>query len=206
MSFWTYIRGSMVVSPLGSTQPEKRYILDTVLNHLPRVTGSEGDMDVYVVEKRGTNSSRSHNEFEEYMGHRGFRDDRMRTQDEYILVVDGNLRDRNYEQTVREFMKWVTRLAKRVGINSISVNIRGHDMSFNHRELVLHDENPFRQMEEPPSWCNDGGEPAWAEYLLWESAREMRYPMKLAYKYYNDPENDAEVERRRAWERGEGAK
>lgn len=42
MSWWTYINGSIVVYPMGRTQPEKKYILDTVLAHLPLVTGSEG--------------------------------------------------------------------------------------------------------------------------------------------------------------------
>ena len=46
MSSWTYINGTVTVCPMGRTQPEKRYILETVLNHLPRVTGSGGDMDV----------------------------------------------------------------------------------------------------------------------------------------------------------------
>lgn len=50
MSYWTYVNGTVIVSPMGRTQAEKRYILDTVLSHLPRVTGSEGDMNVYVIQ------------------------------------------------------------------------------------------------------------------------------------------------------------
>ena len=37
MSYWTYVNGTVIVSPMGRTQAEKRYILDTVLSHLPRV-------------------------------------------------------------------------------------------------------------------------------------------------------------------------
>lgn len=59
MSWWSYIHGTIEVFPMGRTQAEKRYILDTVLDHLPRVTGSEGDMDVYVIQKNGYNSSSS---------------------------------------------------------------------------------------------------------------------------------------------------
>ena len=29
MSSWTYINGTITVSPIGRTQPEKKYILDT---------------------------------------------------------------------------------------------------------------------------------------------------------------------------------
>ena len=45
MSWWTYINGTITVSPMGRTQAEKRYILETVLDHLPLVTGSERDHD-----------------------------------------------------------------------------------------------------------------------------------------------------------------
>ena len=51
VSFWTYVNGTITVSPMGRTQAEKRYILDTVLEHLPLVTGSEGDMDTYNIHK-----------------------------------------------------------------------------------------------------------------------------------------------------------
>ncbi len=49
MSHWTYISGIVEVCPIGNTQPQKRYILDTVLEHLPVVSGSEGNMKVHVV-------------------------------------------------------------------------------------------------------------------------------------------------------------
>lgn len=63
MSNWTYVSGVVDVMPLGRSQAEKRYILDTVLAHLPKVTGSERDMNVYVIQKNGYNSSSSHDEF-----------------------------------------------------------------------------------------------------------------------------------------------
>ena len=34
MSHWTHINGMIKVTPLGRTQPEKRYILDTVIGAL----------------------------------------------------------------------------------------------------------------------------------------------------------------------------
>ena len=40
MSWWTHIRGPVEVSVPGRTQAEIDYILQTVLDHLPRVTGS----------------------------------------------------------------------------------------------------------------------------------------------------------------------
>lgn len=63
MSRWTYVHGTITVRPMGRTQAEKRYILETVLDHLPVVTGSEGDMDVYIVQPKGYESSSSCDEF-----------------------------------------------------------------------------------------------------------------------------------------------
>ena len=32
--------------------------------------------------------------------------------------------------------------------------------------------------------------------MMWDRAKNSDYPMLLAYKYFNDKENDGEVERR----------
>lgn len=211
MSSWTYINGTITAEPLGRTQAEKRYILETVLNHLPRVTGSEGDMDVYIIQKNGYNSSLSCDEFGErtnnlvdIYGNKSFDRGRMRVQDEYILVVNAALRDREFDQTYKEFIKWLVRLCKRVMCEDILVEIKGYDKS-----TVIKDRNiqnkayswqsVFDGLFENPSWCRDGKEPNWTEYLMWDRAKDSDYPMMLAYKYFGDEENDKEVERRKAW-------
>lgn len=197
MSYWTYISGVIKVYPLGRTQPEKRYILDTVLDHLPRVTGSEGNMRVHVIQCAGHDMSSSCNEFEESMWYRRDADcdGWMRTQSHYLLVLEAHLRDRMFDETLHEFNKWLNRLAKRVGVNEILVQLNGCG-----RELIIKDAEPYQNMKEPPSWSPySDGEPAWAEYLMWDNVKDARYPMKLAYKYYADPENDAEYERRMAY-------
>ena len=109
MSSWTYINGTVTVCPMGRTQPEKRYILETVLNHLPRVTGSGGDMDVYIIQKNGYNGLCSCDEFGEVTnnlvdkyGYKSRSRGCLRTQDEYILVVNAALRDREFEEIYRD--------------------------------------------------------------------------------------------------------
>lgn len=193
MSYWTYVTGVITVHPMGRTQPEKRYILDTVLEHLPKVTGSEQDMHVHVVQKHGHDSSCSHNEFGEWIP--GQEND---TQSEYLVILEAALRDREFDTTLRELNNWLNRLAKRAGIEEILVRLRGQD-----KELVISNPKPYWEMAEWPSWCLDksDGEPAWCEYLMWDRAKDSWYPMKLMYKYFNDPENDAEVERRMAYDK-----
>lgn len=46
-------------------------------------------------------------------------------------------------------------------------------------------------------------EPNWCEFLMWESAKDSRYPMMLGYKYFRDEENDEEVQRRIKYQDGE---
>lgn len=194
MSYWTYISGVIEVSPMGRTQAEMRYILDTVLDHLPRVTGSEEDMHVHVIQKAGHDSSSSHDEFGMAAYHKG-PGHWIEQQSKYILVVEASLRDRMFDETLRELNKWINRLAKRAGISDILLRLKGQD-----KELIISNPDPYWKMAEWPSWFKEsGGEPCWCEYLMWEPAKDSRYPMKLMYKYYNDPENDAEMERRMNW-------
>ena len=195
MSYWTYITGVITVRPMGRTQPEKRYILDTVLEHLPKVTGSEEDMHVHVIQRAGYNCWSSHNEFGEWIPHQD-----CKTQSEYFLIIEAALRDRTFNETKRELNKWLNRLSKRVGIEEILVKLNSYD-----RELIISNADPYAEMFESPSWSfnNNDEEPNWCEYLMWDAAKDYEYPMKLAYKYINDPENDAEVERRMAYDKGE---
>ena len=200
MSWWTYINGTITVEPMGRTQAEKRYILETVLNHLPIVTGSERDMEVHIVQKDGYNSSSTHDEYgdrtnnliDRYNCH-DYRGGWLRTQEEYILTVNAALRDREFGQTFKEFNKWLNRLAKRVSVTNVLVRI--HDYN---KEYLFNDiGNKYWYMEEWPSWCKEsGGEPCWCEHLMWDRMKDGDYPIMLAYKYYADPENDAEAERR----------
>lgn len=179
MSNWSYIQGTITASPIGRTQAQKRYILDTVLAHLPIVSGSERDMNVYVIQKNGHNSSCSCDEFGErtnnltdWYGDRTRSRGMLYTQDEYILVVDAALRDREFDQTYREFIKWLVRLGKRVGIDDILVKISGYNKSTIIKNYRVQNkkyswQNVFDNLFENPSWMNDDGEVNWCEYMLY---------------------------------------
>lgn len=214
MSSWTHIQGTITVSPMGRTQAEKRYILDTVLAHLPIVSGSEKDMDVYVIQKNGHNDSSSCDEFGyitnnllDDCGRKSRKRGWLRTQDEYILVVDAELRGKEFEQVYRQFIKWLIRLGKRVMIEDILVQIKDYYKSTIIKDYRVQNEkysyqNVFLNLFEGTSWVKEDGEVNWCEYMLYPRAKDSNYPMMLAYKYFNDKENDEEVERRLEYERG----
>lgn len=201
MSWWTYVRGTVEVTVPGRTQAEIQYVLDTVLAHLPVVTGSEKDMVVHAVRRDGHNCSSSCDEFGmrtnnlvDSYGYRTRKRGFMQTQDQYILVIEANLRDREFEETKRAFLKWVCRLAKRVWVDDVLIRIWDYAKAW-----TINNPRGFADMEEPPSWSNDGGEPCWWEYLMWERDPRSDMPLVLSCKYYSDDKVDEEIDRRAKW-------
>ena len=75
-------------------------------------------------------------------------------QSEYFIIVDGSLRDRFFEQTFMEFNKWLNRLAKRVSVEEILVQVS----DLNKRYLYTNSA-PYEDMYEH--------NPGWTDYLLW---------------------------------------
>lgn len=172
MSAWTYINGTITVDAVGRTQAEKEYILKTILDHLPLVTGSEGDMNVYLLQTNGYNSSSSVDEFgnntNNLIDRYGYHDRKsgsLKTQSRYIIVVDGAFRDRYFDTTFIEFNKWLCRLSKRVFIDDVFVKLTDYET-----EYVFTNKNEvYSNMFEEVSWVdkNEDSEPAWWEYLMW---------------------------------------
>ena len=213
MSNWTHIRGVITVSPFGRTQAEKRYILDTVLEHLPRVTGSEGDMEVHVIQRSGHDESHSEDEFgmctnnliNWWTGRTRSREHgRLELQNEYFLVVEADLRDRVFEETKKEFVKWLVRLAKRVFVDAVLVTVEDRL----YKKWLINEDRKFWDLHEPPTWSpdyiadekkRDFVGPNWCEYLMWDRGYNTDMPLKLTYKYYQSAENDAEFFRRERW-------
>ncbi len=202
MSSWTYIRGVIEVEPMGETQPQKRYILDTILNHLPLVTGSERDMEVYVIQPNGHNESSDCDEFgystNNLVDWNGRKTSHgwLEKQSRYLLILDASLRDRQFEYTFQELMKWMTRLSKRIEVCGLLLSVSDYS-----KRIILSDYEPFLKMFECPSWCNEHHEPAWWEFMIWDKMKDSQYPMILGYKYFDDPENNAEVMRRMVFQR-----
>lgn len=178
MSAWTYINGCITVAPLGRTQPEKRYVLDTVITHLPRVTGSEGNMHTYVIQRSGYDGFCTHDEFGQF-SNLGDNRKLFTTQSTYMIVVDAVLRDREFEITYKEFINWLCRLSKRVNIDNVLVEITG----FNKSAIIRNINDVYGKMFEAPSWFDETGEPTWSEYMMFERVEGEEYPLILERKY-----------------------
>lgn len=177
MSYWTHIRGLITVSPFGRTQAEKRFVLESVLNHLPVVSGSEDDMAVHIIQRSGETDSSSHDEFGnrtnnllDWHGHRDREHGWMRMQSDYFLVVEGDLRDCSFEEGLKSFNAWLCRLAKRVMVMEINVQITGNWFLLGHNHVCsITNAEPYYQMHEDPSWVVYGDNPKsynWVEQII----------------------------------------
>lgn len=198
MSNWTYVSGTIKVDVMGRTQEEAEYILKTVIRHLPIVTGSETDMEIYINKSKYYESASSHNEFGIYCGVENHTKDKgwYKMNNSYILTLEGNLRDRDFEETYKEVIRFLCRLGKRVRVQDVLIRIA--DTYKNKRKVIDEfelDNNPYYNMWESPSWHNEESM-NWCEYLMWEQGINTNMPMKLEYKYYKNEENDKEVKKR----------
>lgn len=207
MSYWTHILGVLEVHPVGRTQHEMTYILNTVLDHLPLVTGSEGDMEWFVNINPHANSFSSHDEFEQRTnnlvddyGDHDANSGWLRRSDRYYITVFGSLRDRMFRETFTELQKWLVRLSKRVMVYSVNIELTANDRKepYYIQYSAAEERNPYYEMFEDPSWVTEG-EPAWYEYLMWEREPNGFMPLKHVYKYYGDDDIDAEMKRRDRW-------
>ena len=151
MSMWTYVRGLIEIGAPGRTQAEKDYILQTVINHLPKVTGSEYGMNIYTIRANGHNHWSNRDEL-----------DRLncdfKTQSKYFLVLDGSLRDRRYADTLKELNKFLNRLAKRLPVHSMYVQVYTYDRS--HIHTFTNENDYYGKMFE--------SEHPWYKYLMWK--------------------------------------
>lgn len=149
MSSWTYVQGLIELDVPGRTQAEKNYILQTVIDHLPKVTGSEKPMNIYTIQTTGHDSWQNFDEFYN-------RVEDFRTQSRYFLVLDGNLRDRHYKDTFKELNKFLNRLGKRLMVDSVYVRLYNYE----HSHIFTNKNDCYGKMFE-----NDD---PWYNYLMWE--------------------------------------
>ena len=150
MSMWTYIRGLIELDVPGRTQAEKDYILQTVIDHLPKVTGSERNMEIHTVRAYGHDMWSNRDEFDNLSLD-------FKTQSRYFLVLDGNFRDRYYEDTFKELNKFLNRLAKRIYIESMYINLLG---IFPQSYMFTNENDCYSRMFD--------NENPWYDYLMWE--------------------------------------
>lgn len=133
MSVWSYVRGCVWVQVPGRTQCECDYVIKSVLNHLPLVSGSESDTYLQPVE---ANVDLHFSRFDDFGRPSNILINNKETNfhsrsgsfvvcNTYAIVVSGNLRDRSFEETVRNTEKLIVRLGKRLYVQHLHVLVYG---------------------------------------------------------------------------------
>lgn len=93
MSWWTHVDGLIKIDP-DTRDDYVRYIL----SNLPKVTGSERDMKVFVVNSEDIN----------------------------IICVSGDFRDRRFKETLMEMNAFLNRLSKHLFVFDCFIRVRGY--------------------------------------------------------------------------------
>ena len=189
MSVWSYIQGYCQVDAIGRTQEEKEYILKTVLNHLPVVQGSEEDMYVHIIKAGGHDSSANFDEYGKrtnnlktmrYGEYYSSRCGHIELQSNYYLFIEGHLRDVGFTTAYRQFVKWLTRLSKRVTVRFVDVLISG-DYGYMEKRICT---SGFEELFVKLSWLGENNQHIkpfegynhnWCEHLMWDNEEDISY-------------------------------
>lgn len=161
MSLWCFVRGIIVADTFAEYTPEALYRAQSVVDHLPRITGSEGQAQFYVTTKRGHNismcgSDELHQQSNLGAGRRG---GIFRAQSQVLISVCGDLRDRWLPQTLPEVTKALSRLASRLSIDTCLVLVEddcGQCFLFNNPKWLR--EMPMSDWMRRHGIANYGGE------------------------------------------------
>lgn len=136
MSRWTHVMGTVLVDTVAQSDAQATFMTHTVLEHLPLITGSERNVRPYFIIPEGPNWSLENDEFgnksnlctDPYCG-------TFEVQTQRLVVVHGELRDRLFEQTLRETTNWLARLSSRLCVTYCLVSVRDDQ----HRQFIFND-------------------------------------------------------------------
>lgn len=137
------MNGVLTVKATDSmSQADLQYQVYKTLEHLPLISGSERNLKPYVIQKHGTNISCNVDEYNRFsnLGN-GYDEHDFEVQDEYIIVLNGSLRDRKLEETYREIVKWLMRLAKRIWVSDILISVSGYDKDLHFKNILINPSN-----------------------------------------------------------------
>lgn len=141
MSRWTHIRGVIYVDVPGGTQKEKDFVIDDILNHLPEISGSEGDLEYTFAPIPGYNESSNYDNWDRCTAFKQFRTiellrgrELVHTQSIYAITLYGNQRGCDFDTCYREFIHWLMTLGKRLEIINVVVSIYGDTEDWRYKE------------------------------------------------------------------------
>jgi len=136
MSIWSRVTGVIVAETISRSTAEAMYIAQTVVNHLPKIYGSEGCAKFYINALKGLNTSSNVDEFNK-------RSNLMQRENQWglfewqtkiLITVEGSLRDASFQNTLRETTRMLSRLSSRLWVKSCLISV-----SSDKKQFIFHD-------------------------------------------------------------------
>lgn len=167
MSKWTHIIGTIEIDVPGNAQYECEYNLQSVLNHLPIVYGSEENMYISAIKKPGyTTVSSNTDEFDNFSNlAKNGKGKWFEYQTRYLLILNGDLRDTTFETTYRSLVKCLCKIAKNFFVVFMDILITEDNGKKGHISCSI-DEDSY-----------------WTE-LSFENSDKLAYKMKMEEAKY----------------------
>lgn len=136
MSKWTHVRGVIIVDSFGRSDAESIYIVQTVVNNLPLITGSERNVEYHI---NLLNRPTSYSETDEF-GRNSNLSKWFETRTNAIISMFGELRDRTFNITTKEVVNTLNRLSKRLIVNDCLISVcddTGNSYMINNPKWIL---------------------------------------------------------------------
>lgn len=114
MSRWTHITSCMSVDTCVENRKRiKKSIIDYI-DKAPKITGSEGNAEIYIALQRGYNiSSWKKNKDNDFIHYQSC----------IIISIQGDLRDKDGETTKEEFINFLNYIKQKYIVRDYSINI-----------------------------------------------------------------------------------
>ena len=158
MSDWAYVIGIVRARVPSRTDAETMYIAQTVVNHLPKISGSEGSAKIHVHLEDGHSGSSNVDEFDQFSDLYDEEEGLFRRQNMVLITISGRLRDVEFEDATGGVNKFLCRLAKRLEVDDCSVRVKSCG-----RDYVFTNKNAWLEKMYP-----DYDDEQWTDYLRWE--------------------------------------
>lgn len=128
MSSWSSVYGVIEVDTLARSSNEAMYIAQTVVNHLPKIYGSERCAEYHLNLRDGYNSSDTEDEIGIYgnICNNGI----FEYQNKVLITVCGELRDTNFQRTLRDTVKMLNRLSSKLLVTECFVRVSFYNRTF----------------------------------------------------------------------------
>lgn len=150
MSNWTHVYGVIEVDTLSRTTEEAMYWTQIIVNHLPKVYGAEiftdeNELPIYLNTLKGYNCSSNADEL-----NRNFKwrqtNELYTHQSKVAITIDGDLRNKRFDETLKEVVKMLSKLGERTMVYECLVRVQddyGRKVIIDNPDWVINAEPTF---------------------------------------------------------------